>query len=186
MNDFSGVMRRAKAGEDSAINQICEFANSHLRTLRLVQPFPNITRRFGDSDVIQITLAKFCDKLISFRGSTETEFRVWLSRIARNTALDAVRSCNGQKADINREVALHPIAADHSSASEVLKRAELQDQIDAAIERLPDDQQTAIRLKYQCQLSMPEMAEWMDRSEVAVAGLIRRGLEKLRELTKDC
>lgn len=185
MNDFSGVIQRAKAGETGAMNQIAEFAYSYLRKLGLMRPFPKAAKRYGNSDVVQMSLVKFFDKLNSFRGTTVNEFQVWLSRIARNTVLDLVRATKGQKGDIDREVGLQPIAADQSSASEVLRRAELHDQIDAAIDRLPEDQQAAIRLKYQCQLTMPEMAAWMERSEVAVAGLIRRGLQKIRDTLRD-
>lgn len=51
-----------------------------------------------------------------------------------------------------------------------------------AMARLPDDQRLALELRHLKGLSVPEVCEQMGKSLPAVAGLLHRGLKKLREL----
>ena len=51
-----------------------------------------------------------------------------------------------------------------------------------ALDRLPDDQRTAVELHHLQGCSVVDIGAQLDRTEAAVAGLLRRGLKKLREL----
>jgi RNA polymerase sigma-70 factor (ECF subfamily) len=51
----------------------------------------------------------------------------------------------------------------------------------AALAELPDDQREAVRLRYLEGRSLAEIAERMDRTVVAAAGLVKRGLIHLRK-----
>ena len=51
----------------------------------------------------------------------------------------------------------------------------------SALERLPESQREAIRMKYIEGRSVLEIAKAMEKSVTAVAGLLKRGLEGLRE-----
>jgi len=53
------------------------------------------------------------------------------------------------------------------------------------LERLTDDQREGVRLRYLEGQSLAEIAERMQRSEEAVAGLIKRGLKTLRKHLHD-
>ena len=48
--------------------------------------------------------------------------------------------------------------------------------------KLPQDQREALRLRYLEGKTLLEIAERLDRSEMAVAGLLKRGLRSLRDL----
>jgi RNA polymerase sigma-70 factor (ECF subfamily) len=50
-----------------------------------------------------------------------------------------------------------------------------------ALERLPEDQRMAVELRYLGQQPLKSIAAYMSKSTGAVAGLIRRGVENLRE-----
>jgi RNA polymerase sigma-70 factor (ECF subfamily) len=50
-----------------------------------------------------------------------------------------------------------------------------------AMETLPEDQREAIRLRHLEGFTLVELAAHFDRSEVAVAGLVKRGLRGLRK-----
>jgi RNA polymerase sigma-70 factor, ECF subfamily len=52
----------------------------------------------------------------------------------------------------------------------------------AALAELPDDQRTAVELHHLEGFSLIEVGEQMQRSKEAVAGLIFRGLKRLRGL----
>ncbi len=49
------------------------------------------------------------------------------------------------------------------------------------MEKLPDDQRTALELRYLGGLSVAEVAARMGRSTVSVTGLLYRGTKALRE-----
>ena len=51
-----------------------------------------------------------------------------------------------------------------------------------ALAQLPDDQRTAVELHHLRDGPVAEIARQMGRTEAAVAGLLRRGLKRLREL----
>ena len=55
----------------------------------------------------------------------------------------------------------------------------------AALAQLPDDQRTAVIKKHFHGESLAAIAAEMDRSTLAVAGLLKRGLKKLRTLMDD-
>jgi RNA polymerase sigma-70 factor (ECF subfamily) len=56
----------------------------------------------------------------------------------------------------------------------VLKMAE-------AVERLPETQREAIRLHYLEGMKLSEVAEQLDKSAGAIAGLLHRGMKTLRQ-----
>jgi RNA polymerase sigma-70 factor (ECF subfamily) len=49
-----------------------------------------------------------------------------------------------------------------------------------AIEALPDDQREAVRLRHLKGFSLRQMAAKLGRSETAAAGLLKRGMRRLR------
>jgi len=51
-----------------------------------------------------------------------------------------------------------------------------------ALHQLPENQAEAIRLRYMEGLPLKEIVERMGKSETAVAGLLKRGLQKMRTL----
>ncbi len=48
--------------------------------------------------------------------------------------------------------------------------------------RLPDDQRTAVELRYLHGLAVPDVAVEMGRSTVSVTGLLYRGMKVLRDV----
>ena len=49
------------------------------------------------------------------------------------------------------------------------------------LEQLPETQREAIRMRYLEGMSLKEISERIEKSEMAVAGLLKRGLRTLRE-----
>jgi RNA polymerase sigma-70 factor (ECF subfamily) len=64
-------------------------------------------------------------------------------------------------------------------------RGEMAIRLAAEIESLPDDQRDAVRLRHLEGWSIGELAVHFDRSESAVAGLLKRGLRRLRDQLAD-
>jgi RNA polymerase sigma-70 factor (ECF subfamily) len=166
----------------------------YLRLLARLQLDPRLQSKLDPSDVVQLTLVKAQQHLDQFRGRTEAELAAWLRRILANTLTDAARK-------FQREVPLAPrmedslhessarlegwLVADQSSPSEQAMRQEHLLRLAQALGQLPDDQRTAVEWHYLKGGSVAEVAADMGRTEAAVAGLLRRGLKRLRELLRE-
>lgn len=124
-------------------------------------------------DVTQHVFAKLMTSLVKYdeRG---VPFFAWLLRLARNVAIDHLRS----NRMLPTEEVLDPNAMcrvdlDHSEA------------VRAALATLPDEQRQVVMLRHVVGLTPGEIADRMGRSEGSVHGLHHRGRRALqRELAR--
>lgn len=169
----------------------------YLELLARLHLQPRFRSKLGASDVVQQTLLKAVANLGQYRGKSEAELAAWLRRILTNTLVDTVRELEGAKRDVAQERSLEAelnrssarleglLQSPASSPSQQALRHEELLQLSAALARLPDDQRQALERHYLQGRTVPEVAEEMKRSERSVAGLVRRGLQRLRELMRD-
>lgn len=68
-----------------------------------------------------------------------------------------------------------PPSAEAAHQEELLRLAD-------ALSRLPDDQRAAVEMHHLHGCSVLEVSDQLNRTEASVAGLLRRGLKRLREL----
>jgi RNA polymerase sigma-70 factor (ECF subfamily) len=146
------------------------------------------------SGVVQQTLWEAHQGLKDLRGQSEAEVAAWLRRILVRNLADEVRKLAAGKRDLARERSLEKaveqsstnlaawLAQDQSSPSQQAVRQEQMLELAAAIAELPEDQRTAIELHHLEGYSLAEVGSQMQRSKEAVAGLLFRGLKRLREL----
>jgi RNA polymerase sigma-70 factor (ECF subfamily) len=171
-----------------------EDYRDYLHLLARLQLDPRLRGKIDPSDVVQQTLVKAHQHRDQFRGASAGERAGWLRRILANTLVDAARKF-GREVDLQHslEQALHQssarleawLEAEQSSPSEIALRQEQLLRLAGALAQLPDDQRTAVELHHLRDGSVAEIAALMGRTEAAVAGLLRRGLKKLRELLQD-
>jgi RNA polymerase sigma-70 factor (ECF subfamily) len=164
-----------------------ESAQDYLRLLARVLWQPGVQRRLDLSDLVQRTLLKAHEKIHQFRGDSEEEWRGWLRAILRNELLQEVRDKPPGEVSLN-ESSRHweeVLAADHSSPSERTLRHEQMDRLAAALGRLLDDERTAVELKHLHGCSVAFISQHMGRTKDAVAGVLKRGMRKLREVLKE-
>jgi RNA polymerase sigma-70 factor (ECF subfamily) len=151
-------------------------------------------RRLSPSDVVNATLFAAYQKRDQFRGGSAVELAAWLRRILANNLADAFRGLHRDRRDIDRE---HSFEADldqsctrledwliamQTSPSAKLARSEQLLRLAWALGELPEDQREAVELHHLHGCSISEMAEQMGRTSPSIAGLLRRGLKRLREL----
>jgi RNA polymerase sigma-70 factor (ECF subfamily) len=174
-----------------------ERHRDYLRLLARLHLHPRLQSKLDPSDIVQQTLLKAHQNLGQFRGQSEGELAAWLRRILANTLADAAREFGGAKRDLALEQSLEA-ALQHSSArleaflnpepstpsAQAMRQEELL-RLAGALARLPEDQRTAVELHYLQDCTVAEVAEHLGRTERAAAGLLRRGLKKLRELLHD-
>lgn len=153
---------------------------------------PKVAVRCSPSDIVQETFAEAAKGFGRFSGSVEAEFSAWLGRIHQHNLDDAARKHLLAKRrnaareerldDANRSAsfAWREIAANQETPSDRVVAGEKALRLAEILLSLSDGQREAIRLRHLEGLPVAEIADQMDRSLQAVAGLLKRGLGELR------
>jgi RNA polymerase sigma-70 factor (ECF subfamily) len=172
-----------------------ESYRDYLRLLAGHQLHPRLRGQLDPSDIVQQTLLKAHEKHEQFRGSTDHELRGWLRAILSRSLVDAARGHRRRQGDAIRslETALASSSArlegllisEQSSPSQRAMQAEELVGLAASLRRLPDDQRTALELRYLGGLSVAAVADQMGRAPVSVTGLLYRGTRALRDLMNE-
>lgn len=194
---FAALLQLAKQGDAAAAEQVLGRYRPYLRVVCSLRLPSLCLRREDASDIVQHTLVDAARGMGDLRGATEPEFEAWIAKLLERNILQSLRRHTADKRDVRREtidwrltdsaeLIWHSLAADQSAPEESIFRGEAALQLAAALERLPDDQRTAVEMRYLGQHSLKAIADSMSKSTGAVAGLIRRGIEHLRrELPAD-
>lgn len=165
---------------------LCLLARAHLR--------PGRQCKIEVSDIVQQTLLDAYEQRGQFRGESDGELAAWLKQILVHNVADAVRGGERAKRDVRRERQLEAViedsfcraegwlAAHDPSPSQQAIRIEELLRLARGLARLPDDQREAVVMHHLQGWSLAQLGEHLGRSEAAVAGLLRRGLKKVREL----
>jgi RNA polymerase sigma-70 factor (ECF subfamily) len=174
-----------------------ERFRDYLRFLARVQLGPRLRGKLDPSDVVQQTLLAAFRKREQFQGSTDAERAGWLRRILAHHLADALRAFGQEKRDVSRERSLEEslrsssarlerwLAADDTSPAEEAERQERAVRLASALAALPEAQREALVLQYWHGWALAEIARHLDRTPAAVAGLLKRGLNRLRQELHD-
>lgn len=151
--------------------------------------------KVDSSDLVQLTLFKASNNLHQIRGRTDRDLLAWLRRILENTAgeqwryhlrdrRDALREQTLQGSNLPDKVAGQQAPEEScQSPSQAMICREQVSRLCENIDQLPDPQRRAVMLRHLHGAPIAEIAESMGRTEAAVGGLLRRGMQRLRELT---
>ncbi len=186
------LLETAQNGNAEALGSLLEKYRAYLTVLAQRYLDPRLCGRLDPADVVQITFMEAQRDLPSFRGHSIEELLGWLRNILRNNVSSAHQNhLFTQKRSAGREVSNSPTESrpaitdlapsETTSPSQRMMRDEAAVYLSNCLEELPDTQREALRLRYVEGFSLKQMAESMDKSEMAVAGLLKRGLQALRE-----
>jgi RNA polymerase sigma-70 factor, ECF subfamily len=185
----------AMTQDPAEFGQPLERYRAYLGLLARAQLPAPLRRHVGCSDIVQQTLLQAHRKRDQFRGHSEAEYRAWLRAILAHLLADVARRSGSGPA--SRAPSLQRVleessqrlerclAADDSSPSQRLLRQERLLALAEALDRLPDDQRTALELRYLQGLSIAETCQRMGRGTPSVANLLYRGLKGLRKQLGD-
>lgn len=200
LQDESKLLQQAIEGDREALGSLLEFHRPYLVILASRELDPLVSARLSGSDIAQQTYLEAVRGFDNFRGKSPPEFMAWLKQILANNLVEATRvHLQAQKRSVRKEFqpagSAHgraglprQIASEGSSPSSRAMRGERAVQLANMMQALPEDQFEAIRLRYIEGWSVAGISERLERSESAVAGLLKRGLQGLRNsysLTED-
>ena len=151
---------------------------------------PLLKGKLDLSGVIQQTLLEANNGMIAFQGRSERELWAWLRRILVHNLIDEVRKLERAGYDAKLEISIHQsslrlqsqMVAEHTPPDERASKNEELLLLANALLALSEEQRTAVIRHHLQKATLNEVASEMNKSREAVAGLIHRGMTKLRTL----
>lgn len=173
------------------IDELLAKYRPFLRLLADRQLDGKLASRLSSSDIVQQTQMDAFRDYGLFRGESEAQFVAWLKAILGNNIAKAARThVVAKKRSVHSECQLtldtsspvRDMAAGNDSPSAAAMKGESAVMLASAMSGLSDEQYEAIRLRYIEGCSLINISQRMNRSQDSVAGLLKRGLRKLREV----
>jgi RNA polymerase sigma-70 factor (ECF subfamily) len=177
-------------------SETLEPFRKYLRVLTELHLDRKLRGKLDPSDVVQQTMLRAYSALAEVRDARPEVLVAWLRRILARTLADAVKHYERDKRDVGLERSLEAdldrsasgfaawLAADHTSPSGRAERNEELLRMVEALAELPELMREVVVLKHCQGWTLPQIAERIGRSVPAVASLLRRGLEELRNRLK--
>ncbi len=189
------LLRRVGDGDGEVLDGLLSKHRERLRRmihLRMARPLQG---RIDASDVIQDAFLEASQRIGDYLKKPDMPFFLWLRFITRQKLLALHRHHVGTKArDPRREVKLYggatpeattealaaQLLGKHTSPSVVVARAEMQIQLQDALNQLEPIEREVLALRHFEQLSNSETAAELDISEAAASKRYIRSLAKLK------
>jgi RNA polymerase sigma-70 factor (ECF subfamily) len=165
----------------------------YLEVLARVHLDRRLRGKLDPADIVQQTLLRACAALPDLRGQSPEALSAWLRKILARTLADTVKHYHRDRRDVTLERSLQAdldrssssmagwLAADQTSPSLAAQRNEQLLRLADALAGLPEPQREVVILKHCRAQTLQQIAEHLGRTVPAVASLLRRGLEALRQ-----
>lgn len=173
-DEDSELLDRLAADDEAAFRMLVErhIDRAYAIALRIVGNAADA------EDVVQDTMLK----IWSHRGRWlhgRAKFSTWLYRVISNRCIDLRRKPRNENVETVPEV-----ADGQPGAVEIIERNELNDMLELAMQRLPEQQRIAVIFSYHENMSNGEIAQVMETTVAAVESLLKRGRQQLRQLLR--
>lgn len=192
--DLDALLKKAKAGDQPALMEVLEHAGPQIRARLAAKISGPWKAAIDEDDVMQVTYIEAVMRLDHFTSGQFKEFTAWLSRLAENNLIDAIRAMEcAKRPNPSKKLSVAPgvdsmttlvelLGVTYNTPSMNAARGEAAGILEDAIKALPPDYETVIRM-YDIQgKNVQEVATELKRSEGAVFMLRARAHDRLREL----
>jgi RNA polymerase sigma-70 factor, ECF subfamily len=190
--EIDRLISKAQLGDHDALSELCACYRPFLQTIAALGIGRAMERRVDASDVVQETEIELVKGIRGFRGKTEPEMSAWLKQMLRRNIADKVRDHRAAIRDVRRERYLDGEGSSASitwmqphgreaSPSQFVMNGEAALRFAAALESIPPDQREVVRMRFMEGMKLTEIASELGKTPGAVAGLLRRGQQALRD-----
>lgn len=192
--ELDRLLDKARAGDVQALAALLEKLTPELRRRvgsKMSGPWRSLV---DEDDILQVTFMEACTRLDKFTGGGASGFLAWLTRMAENNRIDAVRALEGAKRpapskrvtaqshEDSAQALIELLGVTSTTPSRQAAKGEAARLLDVALAALPTDYEKVIRLYDLKQLPAADVAKEMGRSEGAVFMLRARAHERLKEV----
>ncbi len=194
--DSQAKLHKARNGDEVAKGELLEHFRPYLNVLAQRHLDERLRGRLDFTDIVQTTFLEASRDFVDFRGETVEALLAWLRNILRNnvhTAHQQHLATQKRSARLEKRISYtsdsggsslgmeEVIPSETSTPSQRMMKDEAAAVLAGYLETIPETQRQAIRLRYLEGCSLREISEQMGKSEMAVAGLLKRGLQALRD-----
>lgn len=132
-------------------------------------------------DLLEATFIELLRKGHTITGGPAA-IKVWLFKAAYFNALDHIRKVRRRHEDITDDFAGFDVEELEDGPAEIAVRNERRSMVRAAMAHLSDDQRSVLQMRYVADLSAPEVAAILGKTEGAIRSLQHRGERALARL----
>jgi RNA polymerase sigma-70 factor (ECF subfamily) len=190
--DMGQWLTAARAGSRDALGQALEACRCYLLLVAGDKLASELQAKGGASDLVQETFVEAQRDFGRFQGTSEAELLAWLRQLLLHRLANFRRRFRQtKKRGIGREVALEGdnsslgrgggLVADIPSPSGEVIADEQAQALERALERLPEDYQRVITMRYREERSFEEIGRLLQRSPEAARKLWWRAIERLQQ-----
>lgn len=191
--ELEGLLSKARAGDRDCLVSLLDHLGAEVR--RRIEPkiSPRQRSSLDADDVMQVTYLEAVLQFGGFRDGGVSALRAWLTRLAQNNLIDAIRALEAAKrSSPSQRVSAAPgqdsalvlvelLGATYTTPSRAAARREADSFIEQALAKIPSDYADVIRLYDLEQRPIAEVAQHLGRTEGAVYMLRARAHDRLRE-----
>lgn len=192
-------IQRAAAGDTVALKLLLTDVRPKLIEYVARKVPVDLRSTVGAEDIVQEAYVRVFRKIESFQPLGDNAFYRWVATIALNRLRNAIKKERAVKRGGDRfarspdrrgfedsSIALFArVAGTEKTPSRILSRKEAAGALHDALDDLPEQYRRAIRLVHIEERPVREVAIEMDRTERAIHGLCRRGLQRLEKVLGD-
>lgn len=178
----TNVLRDALAGSSEALERLYERMGPRLLAYIRLRMGRDLRARLESRDILQSALLRSFERLADFRGSDPRALAAWLARIAEREIADRADYHHRHRRDAAREESLDEGAAVPAPVRSALTQAILDEKaraLEAAMDSLSDAHREIILLRKFEELSFPEIAQRLGKSEDACRMQLARAMTAL-------
>jgi RNA polymerase sigma-70 factor (ECF subfamily) len=179
----TALVRRAIAGSDEALDALYARYGPRLLAFIRMKMGRSLRARLESRDILQAAFLKSFEGLGGFEGTTGRSLLGWLMRIAEREIADRADFHGRRRRDPKVEAGVadheHDLAARSRSALSRLILDEEAERLEAALDGISAPHRQVILLRMFEELSFPEIAKALGRSEDASRMLYARAMTAL-------
>jgi RNA polymerase sigma-70 factor (subfamily 1) len=184
-----GLLERLRAGDKESFTELFTKYRPRLAVLIHYKLSPETRGRVEVDDILQEVFFAASQDIGNFTYRSPGSFMSWLARIADHVIIDAARSMGRQKRHAAEMLRFRsasnpggPEPVDSHTPSRIFAEQEGLQRLLDKLDALPPDYRDAILMAKVESLSPAEMAERLGKSREAVAVLLHRAIQRLRQL----
>lgn len=185
------LIDKARDGDGGAQSELAQHVQSYVSLMADKNLEQSIRSNVGPSDIVQQTLIKMVNGIDNYRGESKEEFFGWLNMIIRNEANRVSRDLKRQKRDIRKQKSFDagdslaqkiniPEDSHPTPGTEAISKEQLE-LFYTALDKLPEDYSTVIRLRSIEEKDFKTIGEEMNRSADAASKLWFRAVVKFQK-----
>ena len=185
--DELALIEAAKAGRTSALEELFRgYYEPLLEYIKRHSP-PSLVLTVEPQDILQDTWLRAVRGIPTFQTQENSDFYRWLATIARNVIADKLRHLLVRKRcgeldpdDAQIGKLLEELTFYMRTPSASARSHELMAAVKCALDRLPEEQSTPLRLRYMEGWDIGRIASELNRSRGSVMMLCTRALKAMR------